>query len=91
MVTTSSEPTSERLDEDVSLLNALRRGARVLVAVPNFDSASHLRIFADERAIYHPYSHALAGLSVGRFPLSSDSAIFLLDGFAGRQEGRGLR
>jgi hypothetical protein len=62
MVTTSSEPPSERLDEDVSLLNALRRGTRVLATVPNFDSASRLRFFADERAIYDRYGHALAGL-----------------------------
>lgn len=70
----------EHLDDDLALLRRIRAGTRVLATVPNFDSTSHLRFFAGAQDISDRYGQTLDALSVTRFTLPGESALFLLDG-----------
>ncbi len=72
----------EHLDDDMAVLRRIKPGTRVLATVPNFDSTSHLRYFADEREVAERYHLALDDLDVTRIELPRGSAIFLLDGVA---------
>lgn len=77
----------EHLDDDIGVLRRVKPGARVLATVPNFDSTSHLRFFADEEAVFGRYGQTLDDLTVTRVSLRRGSVIFLLDGLATKPAG----
>ncbi|MGI8574480.1 MAG: methyltransferase [Egibacteraceae bacterium] len=72
----------EHLDDDMAVLRRIRPGTRMLATVPNFDSTSHLRYFADEQEVVQRYQSVLDNLEVTRIELPHGSVIFLLDGVA---------
>lgn len=49
----------EHLDDDLGLLRRLPEGAMVIVSVPSFDSASHVRYFPDRGAARERYAEVL--------------------------------
>jgi trans-aconitate methyltransferase len=70
----------EHLDDDLGLLARLPRGARVVLSVPSFDSASHVRFFAASGSARARYRVALAIDHEQEIPLRRGAFFHLLAG-----------
>ena len=67
----------EHIERDIELLQNIPSGMRVVFSVPNFDSATHVRVFKDEQAARDRYGELLQIDNAETFEFSDKSRIYL--------------
>ncbi|MCR6097562.1 methyltransferase domain-containing protein [Salipaludibacillus agaradhaerens] len=70
----------EHLQEDLRVLNKLRKGTYVILSVPNFDTVSHVRYFTGEEDVEKRYGELITFKEIYTFPLAGSSKLFLAYG-----------
>ena len=78
--------TLEHIDQDLDVMRRFRPGARLLATVPDFDYASHVRYFANAKAVRKRYAAAFSELDVTPLPFGRHT-LFLLDGVTAGSAG----
>lgn len=67
----------EHIEQDLEVISHWRRGCQVICSVPNYDSVSHVRIFADESEVCARYQHDIEIEKITRVkkPVLSDISV----------------
>lgn len=70
----------EHIKEDLKLLELIPKGTRFIFSVPNYNSKSHVRYFADEAQIRTRYQNFLEITTVQKIPLPHRyNALFVIN------------
>jgi SAM-dependent methyltransferase len=72
----------EHIEEDLLVVSLFRPTTRCIFSVPNYDSAAHVRFFADSSAVSERYGPYFTALDVAAFPTvgSEKNRVFLAEG-----------
>jgi SAM-dependent methyltransferase len=73
----------EHIVEDLAVVERFPQGRRCIFSVPSYNSASHVRFFANETAVSERYGPSFSALDVVAFPTvgAGQNALFLADGY----------
>lgn len=70
----------EHIDDDITLLNNIRKGTLVIFSVPNYISKGHLRCFKSKEELYNRYNDIVKITDVTAFDLTETNKIYLIIG-----------
>jgi SAM-dependent methyltransferase len=68
----------EHVEEDLAIIDRIRRGTRVYASVPNFSHPAHVRHFRSKEEVYARYSSGFATFRVDEFLFGSGGMSFFL-------------
>ena len=68
----------EHIEDDLKILERIRKGSNVLCSVPNFCSAGHLRWFETEMKIMQRYNRIMRIDKIYKFDVGVNNKIYLL-------------
>ncbi len=70
----------EHITDDLTVLQRIRKGSKVLFSVPNFYSSGHVRWFDSELKIYERYKDVVEIIDIFEFNISTTNKIYLVNG-----------
>lgn len=68
----------EHVENDVNVVDQIRKGTRCIFSVPNFDSSAHVRYFSSEGEVRQRYGGLLDSCEISFWLLSKAGAGFYL-------------
>lgn len=70
----------EHIEDDLELLNKVRKGTDILFSVPNFDSPGHVRWFLSSAEVYERYMNFVEIEDIFTFEIGGVNRLFLVKG-----------
>lgn len=70
----------EHLQNDLGLLERIKKGTKLLISVPNFDDPYHVRYFTSANQVYDRYKDAIDIYDISTAPLTGSNILYYIVG-----------
>jgi 2-polyprenyl-3-methyl-5-hydroxy-6-metoxy-1,4-benzoquinol methylase len=72
--------TLEHIEKDTEIIARIPAGAHIVLSVPSFDSASHVRVFKTMKVVLRRYAKYMDLMTVETFTFYNGNKIFMIHG-----------
>jgi hypothetical protein len=72
--------TLEHIEKDTDIIKSIPENAHIILSVPSFDSASHVRLFKSMKVVLKRYGKYMELITVETFTFDNGNKIYMIHG-----------